>query len=128
MATVMTEQRLAAGIALNSRLRAIRSGQRGAEPREVLNRPIVLALADEAMTGVIRRLGRYHSPSVLAVYFPDRDELVLAEITTVPTTEDTISVRRELTVGMVIDAQRSAETMHAEGSKVGIQVDPVIKG
>lgn len=109
MASVMTGERKNATLALMKHLRNLKTGKVQNAPGQIVDeRPIVLALDYELMWDVISRLHGHRPPVVLAVYYVETGNVVLAEITLTDRTPDTLTVGRELTVGMAIDSQSMA--------------------
>jgi hypothetical protein len=122
VATVMTDERKAATRALMKRLRDLKTGRIRLNPGQIVDgRPIVLALDHELMTDVLRRLRNHQPPVVLAVYYVDTSELLLAEISLADNTSETMTPGKGLTVGMAIGSQATAEADRWED----LQVMPV---
>jgi hypothetical protein len=111
MAVVMNDERIAATRALMAQLREIKSrGSRAKEPATLAaGRPVVLALEHELFVEVAQRMHAYDPPVILAVYYPASQKLVLADVAPAARDADTITVGKDATVGMVLDAQQSLQ-------------------
>lgn len=104
----MPDERIAATKALMARLRELKTSTRREVRDAIGDLPIVVALEDESAEDLVRRLVRYNPPVWLAVYYPRKRRLVLAEAHVAATErKDAVLINRETTVGMIVDAQRA---------------------
>jgi hypothetical protein len=104
---LMTETRLAASRLLMRRLRDLKTSSRRSDRELVGSRPVVLALEDDLVREVVQRFHAYEPPVWVAVYYPQAEKLVLAEVGLAPRSTDSVLIGADTTVGMLLDAHPS---------------------